>query len=75
MQNAVVTKPAEATPALSAGYTPAQFAKIISYHAESVRRCIREGRIAAKSYGRGWRIPPDEAQRILANGLPALSKN
>ena len=40
-------------------------------HPESIRRCIRQGRIKALHFGRSLRIPDAEAQRILASGLPA----
>ncbi len=54
----------------SVGLTTEQLAAAISYHEESVRRAIRQGRIRALPFGRNWRIPPDEVARILAHGLP-----
>jgi hypothetical protein len=50
---------------------PSEFARVISWHPESVRRAIRQGRIGAVRMSNGWRIPSAEAERILANGLPA----
>ena len=48
-----------------------EFAELISFHPESVRRAIRQGRIQALRFGNTWRVPPSEVARILANGLPA----
>lgn len=42
----------------------------IAYHPESVRRAIRQGRIHALRFGKGWRIPANEVRRILTEGLP-----
>lgn len=50
--------------------TTEEFASQISWHPESVRRAIRDGRIKAKQFGRTWRIMPDEVARIMAEGLP-----
>ena len=47
-----------------------EFAAAIGYHPESVRRCIRQGRINVLRFGRGYRIPQAELQRILREGLP-----
>ncbi len=48
-----------------------EFAGLISFHPESVRRAIRQGRIEARRFGSKWRIPPAEVARIMANGLPS----
>ena len=53
-----------------AALTVAEFAAQIRYHPESVRRCIRQGRIRALPFGTGWRIPLSEVCRILETGLP-----
>ena len=50
--------------------TTEELAIQISWHPESVRRAIREGRIKAKQFGREWRIMPDEIARIMDEGLP-----
>ena len=42
---------------------------------ESVRRAIRQGRIAAKKYGRYWKIPDSVAQEIFRNGVPSLAQS
>lgn len=47
-----------------------EFAGLISFHPESVRRAIRQRRIHAIRFGNTWRVPPAEVVRILANGLP-----
>jgi excisionase family DNA binding protein len=47
-----------------------EFAGLISYHPESVRRLIRQRRIHAIRFGHTWRVPPAEVAWILANGLP-----
>ena len=53
-----------------AALTVDELAARIKYHPESVRRAIRQGRIHALPFGTGWRIPAQEAARILATGLP-----
>jgi excisionase family DNA binding protein len=50
--------------------TTEELAALISWHPESVRRAIRDGRIEAKQFGRTWRILPVEVTRILSEGLP-----
>jgi len=57
-----------------AALTVDELAAQIKYHPESVRRAIRQGRIAALPFGIGWRIPAREAARILATGLPYRAK-
>lgn len=52
-----------------------EFAKLIRWHPESVRRAIRAGRIHAIKAGKDWRIPCKEAQNIIVNGLPAAARN
>jgi len=56
-------------------YEPRVFARVISWHPESVRRAIRQGRIRAVRLGGGWRIPADEVARIVSAGLPSASAN
>jgi excisionase family DNA binding protein len=56
-------------------YEPRAFARVISWHPESVRRAIRQGRIKAVRLGGGWRIPADEVSRICSAGLPSASAN
>ncbi len=36
---------------------------------ETIRRGIRTARIEARKVGRGWRIPNEEAERIIRDGL------
>lgn len=56
-------------------YEPRAFARVISWHPESVRRAIRQKRIRAVRLGNGWRIPADEVSRIMTAGLPSASAN
>jgi excisionase family DNA binding protein len=51
-------------------HTTEELAATISYHVVTVRDAIRAGRIHALRFGRAWRIPNDEFERIVANGLP-----
>jgi excisionase family DNA binding protein len=51
--------------------TPESFAVILNLHPESIRRCIRAGRIKAKKFGRSWRITQAEADRVITEGLEA----
>ena len=61
--------PAPANPATVSFYTPAEFATIIRFHPESIRRAIRSGRIASVRFSRKLLIPAAEAARIFAQGL------
>ncbi len=51
-------------------YLTEEVAELIKFHPETVRRLVREGRIQAMKFGRDWRIPNSEVQRILREGLP-----
>jgi len=50
--------------------TAEQLAAAIQYHPESVRRMIRARLIRALPFGKHWRIPREEYERILLHGLP-----
>ena len=64
-------KPGPPTPAPPSNLlTTEEVAARIGYHPESVRRCIRQGRIKPIRFGRSWRIPSSELARILSAGLP-----
>jgi excisionase family DNA binding protein len=52
-------------------YSPAQVGQRFSFHEESIRRAVREGRIAAVHIGRKVRIRGDVVLRILSEGLPS----
>lgn len=54
-----------------AGMTTEEFARAIGFHPESVRRCLRAGRLKGLWFGRTYRIPLGEVQRILTHGLPS----
>ena len=51
-------------------WTTESLADAIGYHVESVRRCMRQGRIKSVRFGRFYRIADAEARRVLAEGLP-----
>lgn len=53
-------------------YTTGQFAKLIGYHQETVRRLAREEKIKTIRFGRSYRIPQSEVDRILKVGLPSV---
>jgi hypothetical protein len=68
-----INKPRAATPntgATAPMWNTDDLARAIGYHVESVRRCVRQGRIRTVRFGRFHRIPDVEAQRIFAQGLP-----
>lgn len=44
---------------------PEEFAKAASVHPETVRRWLRDGTINGKKFGRKWRIPKEELERVL----------
>lgn len=50
-------------------FLPEEVAVIIRFHAESVRRAIRQGRISAIKTGRHWKIPAAEVARIQVEGV------
>lgn len=52
-------------------FSPEEVAAAISFHPESVRRLIRDGKIAAVKVGSLWRVPAAVLQRIAAEGLPS----
>lgn len=56
---------------VSAGLPSDEFARAISWHPESVRKAIRQGRIRAIKFGRFFRIPTAEVERILRDGIPS----
>jgi hypothetical protein len=66
----ITTKSRVETPTLLPHWKTEDLAKAIGYHTESVRRAIRQNRIATVRFGRFHRIPAEEAQRILREGLP-----
>jgi excisionase family DNA binding protein len=56
-------------------HTTEQLAETIAYHVVTdhvvtVRDAIRAGRIHAVRFGKSWRIPHSEFERIIAEGLP-----
>jgi excisionase family DNA binding protein len=53
-------------------WSTAEVAEAIGYHEESVRRCIREGRVRAVRCGPRYRVPDDEFAKICAEGIPLL---
>jgi hypothetical protein len=55
---------------LEAPFKVDRLAALIGYHPQSLRRVIRQGRIATIPFGKGYRIPAQEVRRILAKGLP-----
>lgn len=48
---------------------PEELAELIRFHPESVRRAIRQGRIRAIKTGRHWKIPQEEARRVIECGI------
>lgn len=64
----------QSAPGLARTYTIREVATLINFHTESVRRAIRQGRIKALPFGRCLRIPGEEVERILSEGLPACSR-
>ena len=61
-------------PELPALLNTAQFADLIGYHRESVRRLVRDGLVEALRFGRSYRIPRTVAERILEEGLPTVPR-
>lgn len=51
--------------------TPEEFAAKIQFHPESIRRSCRSGAIAAKKFGRSWRIPIAIAAALIESGIPS----
>jgi excisionase family DNA binding protein len=51
-------------------HTVDELADYLRVSPQVVRRWIREGRIRGLQAGRVWRIPPDEYERIMREGVP-----
>ena len=46
-----------------------EVAQMLRLTEETVGRAIRAGRIQARKVGRGWRVPDEEAERVIRQGL------
>lgn len=46
-------------------YTVEEFAREARISTKTVRRWLKDGKIEGKQFGRIWRIPPSELQKIL----------
>lgn len=56
-------------------YTPEELARVLRVSSESVRAWLRRGEIKGLRLGRLWRVPRDEAERLLGpEGLRALDR-
>jgi excisionase family DNA binding protein len=51
-------------------YTAEEVARLIRVSEQTIRAWIRDGKLPARRFGRNWRIPSADVQRILAEGLP-----
>jgi excisionase family DNA binding protein len=49
--------------------SPSTLARRIGVHPRTIVRWIKSGEIRAVKFGAVWRIPEDEAQRLVENGL------
>ena len=50
-------------------YTIRRVARQLNVTEGTVRRWIKEGRIEARKFGRGYRVAPEEMARVLAEGI------
>jgi excisionase family DNA binding protein len=48
-------------------YTPEEIAAALRVSEETIRRQLREGQIKGQKVGRMWRIPRDEAIKLLGS--------
>jgi len=56
-------------------YTPEELARVLRVSAEAVRARLRRGEIRGLRLGRIWRVPREEAERLLGpEGLEALDR-
>ncbi len=56
-------------------YTPDELARALKVSGETVRARLRRGEIKGLRFGRVWRVPRDEAERLLgAAALAALDQ-
>ncbi len=56
-------------------YTPEELARALKVSGEAVRARLRRGEIKGLRVGRLWRVPREEAERLLgAEGLRALDR-
>ena len=63
-----IARPAECREAGQPFFTPASLADRWSWHVESVRRAVRQGRMDSVIIGRRRLIPASEVERIEADG-------
>ena len=61
--------PADKPAARQKWFPTVYLAQRFDLHNESVRHMIRENRIAAKRFGRHWRISESEIARIESEGI------
>lgn len=45
-------------------YTPEEAAELLQVHPNTLRKWLREGKIAGKKFGRIWRIPESELETV-----------
>jgi excisionase family DNA binding protein len=64
----VAARLAELQPRNDAYLTTAEAAKLAGIHADTIRRWIREGRLAEHRAGRVVRVRRDELERLLSEG-------
>ncbi len=51
---------------LTTGLTPEEFGAAVRWHPETIRRCIRQGRVKALKLGRRFLIPRSELDRVMS---------
>jgi len=62
--------------ALGTSYTIEQVAKSLAVSTFTIRRAIKAGRIKAVKAGVSWRIPEEEALRVVSEGFePATARD
>lgn len=50
-------------------FTPNELADKLKISEQTVRLWVRQGKVKARKFGRAWRIPGAEVERVLEQGI------
>ena len=68
-KGAKMTEEAVTIPKAAQVHTVEEVANALKAHVSTITRAIRDGRIKGIRVGKNWRIPNDEAERVIARGF------
>ena len=64
---------ARKSPAPKVWFTPQEVMQELQLHENTIWRYLAHRRIHAIKFGRLWRVPVDEVNRVKREGVPALA--